>query len=447
MDELIGFLSDSKPEVRLIAVSNLVTIEPGQFSEKQLRDMVEALSRRLAGSYDFTKVALSLLINLCGEKEIVMDTLLNRKTIGSVCALVSDAETPEDVVELAAMLLANMTRTAAAVLQLLEVDSEFAGRRFLALVAKFLSSKEKTEERDPFGWLALVLQNCSQVVDARRFLLDKNRSVMTHLSDALRRFKTTRRRRGIAATIRNCLLETEHHSWLVEPPVNIVQSILIGLVSSKGNFSDDEKRAMPPDVREAVFDPTQEVERGIYDLFIYLFLVVFLSPLFFLKVEKDDETRCSLVESVVAICFHGVIAERLKLWSGYAIIRELERFERCEQVIIEIHSAIDLLVREHDDFLRQRRLAAAPVTANAAAPPVAKTTAELQKEILDIVEEEKQLAKCANCGKTENLARCTGCFAVSFCGRTCQVANWKVHKERCLEIQERNKKWDEEDGM
>jgi hypothetical protein len=57
MEELIGFLNDAKPEVRLIAVSNLVTIEPSSFSEKQLRDIVEALSRRLAGSYDFTKVS------------------------------------------------------------------------------------------------------------------------------------------------------------------------------------------------------------------------------------------------------------------------------------------------------------------------------------------------------------------------------------------------------
>jgi hypothetical protein len=227
LDELIAFLSDLKPEVRLIAVSNLVTVDGSLFSEKQLRDVVEALSRRLAGSFDFTKVALSLLINVCGLNDIVMDTLLARRTIGSVCALVSDAETPDDVVELASMLLANMTRSASAVLQFLELDADFAGRRFLALVAKFLSSKEKAEERDSLGWLALVLQNCSQVVDARRFLLDKNRSVMRHLSEGLRRFKTTRRRRGMAATIRNCLLDTEHHVWLVEPPVNLAQVILL----------------------------------------------------------------------------------------------------------------------------------------------------------------------------------------------------------------------------
>lgn len=204
-----------------------------------------------------------------------MDTLLDRKTIGSVCALVSDIETPEDVVELAGMLLANMTRTPAAVLQLLEHGSDFAGRRFLALVAKFLSSKEKTEERDPLGWLALVLQNCSQVVEARRFLLDKERSVMKHFSDALRRFKTTRRRRGTAATIRNCLLDTEHHMWLVEPPVNLAETILLGLVSSKGSYSDDEKRAMPIDVREAVFDPEHTVNELERIVFAFLFFQPF----------------------------------------------------------------------------------------------------------------------------------------------------------------------------
>jgi len=66
---------------------------------------------------------------------------------------------------------------------------------------------------------------------------------------------------------------------------------------------------------------------------------------------------------------------------------------------------------------------------------------------LSLVEEEKQLGVCANCGKTENLARCTGCFAVAFCGKKCQIAQWKSHKDKCFEIQQRNKKWDEEDGM
>lgn len=163
------------------------------------------------------------------------------------------------------------------------------------------------------------------------------------------------------------------------------------------------------------------------------------------KFEKDDETRLFLVQSLVAICFHGVVAERIKLWSGYPIVRELERFERCDPVVIEIHSAIDLLVREHDDFLRQRRLAELPVVANAAPPPAVKSTADLQKEILNLVEEEKKLAVCANCGKKENLARCTGCYSVSFCGRKCQMEQWKNHKDTCFEIQARNKKWDEEE--
>jgi hypothetical protein len=426
MEELIGFLSDPKPEVRLIAASNLLTVDPGQFGETQLRDLTEALSRRLAGAPDFAKVALSLLINLC-DREVVADRLLERRVIGSLCALITDAETHEDVVELACMLLANLTRSAAAVAQLLESDSEFAGRRFLSLVGKFVKAPESAEPegRDALGWMALVLQNCSQEGAARRFLLDKNRALMAHLSMALRTLKSVRRRRGVAATIRNCLLEPAHHSWLVEPPVNLIQSVMICLVSGKGNYDDDEKRAMHPDVREAVFDMDREIER-------------------------DAETRRLLVESLHALCFHGVIAERIKLWSGYPIMREMERFERSEDVMVEIHTAVDMLLREHQDVVRARLAAAATVTPAAAKKGEKKEAAsssDLQREILQLVEEEKQLTKCAQCGKGEGdatLARCTGCFAVAFCSKKCQTANWKAHKAACFAVQERNKRWDEE---
>lgn len=432
MDELVGFLNDAKPEVRLIAASHLLASDLSVLNEVQLRDVAESLARRLAGEADFAKVALSVLINVC-DKDIVLQRLLERRVMGTLAALVGDAETPEDVAELAGMLLANLTRSPAAVMQLLESGSEFEGRRFLELVGKFLASKERgAEERDVLGWLALALQNCTQVGAARKMLLDKKRMVMAHMSRALMTWKTQRRRRGVAAAVRNCLLEVDQHAWLAEPPVNLIQSILVGLVSSRGNYDGDEKRAMPPDVREAAFDPEHDI-------------------------EKDNETRLALVESFGALCYHGAIAERIKLWSGYAIVRELERFERDDAVMVEIHTAVDFMLREHQDFVRQKQLAAIaakepPPKQEGEKKEGGKSTADMQREILGLVEEEKRLLACGQCGKAEGaegaaLARCTGCFGVAYCSKKCQVAHWKAHKQPCLELQQRNKVWDQEDAL
>ena len=66
----------------------------------------------------------------------------------------------------------------------------------------------------------------------------------------------------------------------------------------------------------------------------------------------------------------------------------------------------------------------------------------LEQEILALVKEEEALMECANCHKKDpevTLARCTGCYSVSFCSKKCQVSMWKSHKPVCLARQERNK--------
>jgi len=39
---------------------------------------------------------------------------------------------------------------------------------------------------------------------------------------------------------------------------------------------------------------------------------------------------------------------------------------------------------------------------------------------------------CANCGKTENLQKCSRCKKDSYCGKVCQKAHWVDHKQSCI---------------
>ena len=298
----------------------------------------------------------------------------------------------------------------------------FVGRRFLALCGKFLQAKEPAEgERDALGWLAVAVQNCSQLADARRFLLDQKRPLMAHLSAALGKSRSVQRRRGIAAIVRNCLLEPEHHNWLIEPPVSLVASILRCLVSGRASLDSDEMRALPLAAREAAMDENHQA-------------------------ESDAETRVLLLESLVALCTHGLNNERIKAWGAYAVVRELERFEKDERVHEQILEAVDILVRDREGF---PRVAASATLSEREKQEMAnaRTPADIQREILALNEEEKALEKCAQCGKggseEDPLMRCTGCFSIAFCSRKCQVAKWKEHKPKCLEIQKRDKKTEE----
>lgn len=232
---------------------------------------------------------------------------------------------------------------------------------------------------------------------------------MTHLSNSLTTCKSAWRKRGIAATVRNCLYETSHHQWLIEPPVNLLRNILMVIVDGRGNLDADEKRALPIEVREAAFDVDHY--------------------------EKDAETRCLLVECIVLLCFHPSVAEKIKSWSGYAIMRELERFEKDQKVIDQILSAVDMLVREHEGAKPAQDV----VVKESKIQEKEKEIQDLQREILKMNEEEKNLSVCNHCGKAPpevTLMRCTGCRAVCFCSKKCQVANWKDHKVQCQKKKE-----------
>lgn len=302
------------------------------------------------------------------------------------------------------------------------MDSEFAGRRFLSLVGKFLSSKESEGgARDPFAWLAMVLQNCSQSEDARKYILDQKRSVMGHMVNALLQsgVKSVRRRRGIIATLRNCLLDTVHHGWLTEPPINLHRAVLILLVHGRGTFDDAEKRAMPVELRDAVFDANHEP-------------------------EADAESRRLLVECISTLCYHATVAAKVKAVSAYPILRELERFEKDSGVTDRIYDCVELLLRDHESSSALSVAAPDPVksapTLDAGAPAEPqKTSASIQKEILEIVADEKALEECAVCHKAppavKSLARCTGCLAVAYCGRAHQSQHWASHKDTCLKKQ------------
>jgi len=43
---------------------------------------------------------------------------------------------------------------------------------------------------------------------------------------------------------------------------------------------------------------------------------------------------------------------------------------------------------------------------------------------------------CANCGKREaKMKKCSKCKTVPYCGRECQIADWRAHKARCREVE------------
>jgi hypothetical protein len=51
---------------------------------------------------------------------------------------------------------------------------------------------------------------------------------------------------------------------------------------------------------------------------------------------------------------------------------------------------------------------------------------------------DKKLRRCANCEKGEpdgiQMSKCSRCKVVYYCNRDCQMADWKMHKKRCVHV-------------
>jgi len=51
----------------------------------------------------------------------------------------------------------------------------------------------------------------------------------------------------------------------------------------------------------------------------------------------------------------------------------------------------------------------------------------------------KESVPCAHCGKQlASMKRCSRCLSVVYCGRTCQLADWKAHKKACKTASKQN---------
>ncbi len=51
------------------------------------------------------------------------------------------------------------------------------------------------------------------------------------------------------------------------------------------------------------------------------------------------------METLVALCYHAAVAAKLKAWSAYAVVREMERFEKV--ALITPHTVLHFTTLPH----------------------------------------------------------------------------------------------------
>lgn len=249
VSELLVFLRDARLAVRKGALEAVLGLTASTDGRTFLRGgpIVDEL-RRLLGSFGdgVAGLAVKALVNLSEDVELQsqMSTL-----VPTLMELLRDDDCnfKREIV----MLLANLSQSTDTCERVLQLQSSGGseggmpmGLYFRLLIQWFLAPL-RSDGLDTFEYVALLLQNLTQVPAARHILLEPERGILPPL---LRQLSSPQviRRRGVSAVIRNLCFETSESAivYLLSPAVDVITTLLLPLAGAD-RYLAEEKVGMP----------------------------------------------------------------------------------------------------------------------------------------------------------------------------------------------------------
>ena len=258
VEELISFLKDPKPDVRLQAAGNVAGFAGTDGGRATLmsvdsKDLVKSLANLVGDLKDVAEQALTALINLSNERRIVSD-MLNCTLFDK---LMENLKSGEDAGNrrLNLILLSNLTQSAEGSLRMLQANVEkrdLQGLNVLRLVQWFLKSSTnvtptkvtrvtsqddgefedavvvdiKNDDTDEWKYVAGILANVTRLKEGRDIVLDMQRGVLKKLLPELHSPSLVRRQ-GIARVLRNVCFERQKTMWMVtDSDINLLYHIM-----------------------------------------------------------------------------------------------------------------------------------------------------------------------------------------------------------------------------
>jgi hypothetical protein len=243
--------------------------------------------------------AIKALINFCDDSA-AMQQMLSARLVDAIMESMQDAEFPFK--RLCIMLLSNLCQTMEGCIQLLQRESltgagtSTLGLHFRRLLQWFLTPPDTLQNTadDPFEFCASIIHNCTQLVEARKIILEPERGILAALLPQLESPSAVRRR-GTAGALRNCCFELEQVDWLLSPAIDIVAKLCTPLIGPT-----------PYKAAESAHFPD-----------------VWVTPAARATHEPDAATRVLLLESLLLLAAHRSVRDLMRTWNVYTVIRNL----------------------------------------------------------------------------------------------------------------------------
>jgi hypothetical protein len=224
-----------------------------------LKNDIPAVLCRLVGdlSEGVAENAVKALVNLSADGEL-MQSLLKEGMISKLMESLRDSECTWK--RYVVMLIANLSQTDEGCIQLLFDASTVKGLHLRRLIQYIVapvvvplggrySPMDETEAPwDAFEYVGDVIANATRLEEARRILLEPERRILPVIFPLLTS-PSVIRRRGAAATLRNCCFEKDEGvvRYMLSPSVDVITALLGPLVGpDAGQYPPEDRDFMNP---------------------------------------------------------------------------------------------------------------------------------------------------------------------------------------------------------
>lgn len=291
MTRLIALTQDSSTAISKDAALALINITADETGANALLLISETQYRNKEPNYN--------LIHICIR--FIMD---KESTLADPCC----------------MILSNITRPLHLVERVITLI-EKSRYTWDSIVAAF-TAKQYNNTGAELHHLGSVFSNLSQSPSLRRYLMDRDRSVIQRLLPFTEYADSVVRRCGIVATLKNCCFDTENHEWLLGPDVDILSYLLLPLAGPE-EFDDEDNDKLPINLQ---YLPETK------------------------KREPDVNIRIMLLDALTQLCATKKGREILREKNAYIILREYHKWEENKDALIACEDLVNILIRTEEEI-------------------------------------------------------------------------------------------------
>ncbi|KAM0328223.1 hypothetical protein ACHAQA_005632 [Verticillium albo-atrum] len=258
LEELVGFIAHNNPQIRLLAVENLIpysTSQPAIFKTENLLP-VKNLTLLTQDHPKIAEHAVTILVNLSGEQDVLELLAANDKFVDAILARVIKPNEPN--ANLISMLLANLakwdgTKKIFSKKQTAPEELKSNDMVINQLLDLFVKGAEGTYNKHAdYDYLAYLFADLAKHAEIRQYFVTKQAYDDVVPLAKLRVFtehKSDIRRKGVASTIKNVAFEIPAHpTFFAEEDIGILPYILLPIMGDE-DYDEDDTMGMLPDLQ------------------------------------------------------------------------------------------------------------------------------------------------------------------------------------------------------